>query len=369
MNRTALTARFKEYGLELGIDLVGVTGVEPFSATLAAVIERQQQGLYSPFGPADLAAACDPEQVLPGARSLIAIGLPYYQGEAPVLSGCRGYLSRSAWGIDYHRVVEGKLELLRDFLWSEASGSESICFVDTGPFFDKAVAWRAGLGCFANNTLLATKLGTWVYLGGILTKAELVPDCPSELDCASDCNRCVRSCPTGALVAPGVLDYTRCLSYLTQKKGYIPNKFRKAMGLRLYGCDTCQDNCVVNEQVPLTKHRQFYPVYVEHRPKLLSLLKMSKREFGAYFGFTSAGWRGRTIMQRNALIALGNWGDQDLVPEIQALLQDQRPVIRGHAAWALGQLGGKQARRVLEKAKAMEADLKVQAEIAQALMD
>jgi epoxyqueuosine reductase len=287
------------------------------------------------------------------------------------LAADRGYLSRSAMGLDYHPVVKGKLTSLGDFLKREAPGKKSIGFVDTGPFFDKAVAQRAGLGYYAGNTLLATELGTWVFLGGILTEVELTPTTPSPKGpspktCPLDCSLCIRSCPTGALIAPGVLDYKRCLSYLTQKKGYVPREFRKAMGLRLYGCDTCQDSCLANEGAQKSQHSQFYPS-TKRLPKLSQLLKMNRREFNLCFGDSSAGWRGRTILQRNALIALGNMGDRALVPEVKALLGDSRSLLRGHAAWALGQLGGREARAALEKALTWESVEEVKEEIINAL--
>ncbi|HHY36902.1 MAG TPA: tRNA epoxyqueuosine(34) reductase QueG [Firmicutes bacterium] len=354
------------YAREIGIDLIGVTSAEPFPAARQVLADRGRRGLSAPFAPRDLDRACDPALSLPGARSIIAVGLLYYQGQLPPSAGHRGKLARIAWGEDYHRVVGEKLALLQDFLRREVPGSRNLSFVDTGPLLDKEVARRAGLGWFGKNTLLLTCLGSWVVLGEILTTVDLPPTPPQQEDCGA-CDLCLRACPTGALVAPGVLDPGRCLSCLTQGKGYFPRELRPALGLRLYGCDTCQKVCPRNDHAPATAEPAFFPRGQEHRPRLAELLAMNNREFMGVFGASAAGWRGRTVLQRNALVAAGNLGVSDLYPVLADCLQDPRPVIRGHAAWALGRLEDKRARRALERALTGEGDSQVQGEIRLAL--
>jgi epoxyqueuosine reductase len=354
------------YAREIGVDLIGVTGAEPFPATRRLLEDRRRRGLYAPFAPADLDRACNPALNLPGAKSIIAVGLVYYQGKFPPPGGYRGYLARIAWGQDYHRVVGAKLELLQDFLRREVPGFRHMAFVDTGPLLDKEVARRAGLGWFGKNTLLVTRFGSWVSLGGILTTVNLSPNSPKQKDCGN-CDLCLRACPTGALVAPGVLDPERCLSCLTQRKGYFPLDLRQALGSRLYGCDTCQEVCPHNRDIPVTAEPGFFPGGQEHRPQLVQLLGMNNREFKTAFGTSAAGWRGRTVLQRNALVAVGNLGDPDLLPVLEHCLRDPRPVIRGHAAWALGRLGNRRARGALERALSGEGEPRVQREIRLAL--
>ena len=354
------------YAREIGIDLMGITGAEAFPAARQTLADRRRQGLYAPFAPRDLGRACDPALSLPGARSIIAVGLGYYQGKLSPPPGHRGKLARIAWGEDYHRVVGAKLTLLQDFLQREVPGSRNLAFVDTGPLLDKEVARRAGLGWFGKNTLLLTRLGSWVVLGGILTTIELPPTSPQGKDCGA-CDLCLRACPTGALLAPGVLDPDRCLSCLTQQKGFFPLELRRALGLRLYGCDTCQEVCPHNRHAPVTSEPAFFPRGQEHRPQLAELLVMNNREFKGAFGASAAGWRGRTVLQRNALLAVGNLGEPDFLPLLKNCLQDSRPIIRGHGAWALGRLGGRRAREALERALAGEGDPQVQREIRLAL--
>ncbi len=353
---------------EKGIELLGITGAEPFHLARQVVQDRKQQGLYTPFAPANIDRACDPLRVMPGAKSFIAVGLSYYQGDLPRPGGDRGYLARFSWGQDYHRIMGLKLELLRRFLQREVPGSQNLTFVDTGPFLDKEVAHRAGLGWFGKNTLIITRLGSWVVLGGILTTIEFPPSVFKQNTCG-DCELCLEACPTGALRAPGILNPERCLSYLTQKKGYFPLKMRPALGLRLYGCDTCQEVCPYNHKVPVTAQREFFPRGPGHWPELVQILSLDNKEFKALFGDNAAGWRGRTLLQRNALIALGNLGDPDLLPVLEGSFQDPRPLIRGHAAWALGRLKDRRAKRVLERGVGGETDPFVKEEIWLALGD
>ncbi len=363
-----LTKIIHRYAREIGIELLGVAGAQPFSTTQQILQDRRRRGLYTSFAPADIERVCDPARVMPKSKSFIVVGLPYYQGDLSRPKGPRGYLARFSWGQDYHRVMGARLKLLQEFLQREVPGSQSLAFVDTGPFLDKEVAHRAGLGWFGKNTLLITKIGSWVLLGGILTTTELSPSVYEGGSCG-DCELCLQACPTGALVAPGVLNPQRCLSYLSQKKGYFPLEMRSMLGLRLYGCDTCQEVCPHNRNVPVTRIGEFFPLGDEHRPELVRLLSQSNRDFNIIFGNNALGWRGRTLLQRNALIALGNLGEPDFIPILEVFFQDPRPLIRGHAAWALGRLKNRRVKWILERGASNEPDPFVRKEIRLALQD
>lgn len=361
-----LTKRLQCYAREIGLELIGLAGVQPFTSAQEVLRERRRRGLYNPFAPANIDLACHPSRVLPGAKSFVAVALSYYQGHLPRPEGYRGYMARFSWGQDYHKVLGLKLDLLQRFLRREAPNSQSLAFVDTGPFLDKEVASRAGLGWFGKNTLLITELGSYLVLGGLLTTIGFSPSVFEQRECGT-CDLCLRACPTGALIAPGILDSQRCLSYLTQRRGYFPPEMRSMLGLRLYGCDTCQEVCPHNYRAPITPHGEFFPRGQGHWPDLVKLLSLDKQGFKALYTGNAAGWGGRTLLQRNALLVLGNIGEPDLLATLKESFCDPRPLIRGHAAWALGRLKNKRALQVLEGGAANESDPLVKEEIRSAL--
>jgi epoxyqueuosine reductase len=183
-----------------------------------------------------------------------------------------------------------------------------------------------------------------------------------------DCNICVDACPTGALVQGGQLDAQRCVAYLTQVKDFIPDEFRGKIGNRLYGCDTCQTVCPKNRRLNHTHHSEFQPDPEIAKPLLLPLLDMSNKEFKEKFGLSSSSWRGKKPIQRNAILALAHFKDKTAVPHLARLLEnDPRPVIRGTAGWALGKIGGDEARLALMKAMERESDTAVLAEVQKGL--
>jgi epoxyqueuosine reductase len=247
---------------------------------------------------------------------------------------------------------------------------EARTLVDTARILDRAAARRAGVGWVGKHTNVITKAaGSWVFLGEILTELELAPDAPLRTNCGT-CDLCLRACPTGAIIAPYTVDNNRCISYLTiEHKGIIPRELRPLMGTWVFGCDVCQEVCPYTRAAKAAQDPELRPASVENAyPSLPWLLSMSRAEFGAtYFG-TPVPRTKRRGLARNAAVALGNIGAEDDIPLLaRALRAHDEPLVRGHAAWATGKIGGSAARRVLNEAHRAESDDYVRSEIVAAL--
>lgn len=357
-----------DYAKEIGIDKIGFASADPFTTLKERLIVHREKGYESGFEEPDLEKRTNPELLLDGARSLISIALAYPSKlKNPPKSepgAYRGILCRAAWGTDYHHVLRDKLDKLTRFIMELEPGARIESMVDTGALSDRAVAERAGIGFVGKNCAVITpEFGSWVYLGELVTNLPLPSDQPIEEGCG-DCNICVDACPTGALIQGGQLDAQRCVAYLTQVKDFIPDEFRGKIGNRLYGCDTCQTVCPKNRRIDNDHHAEFQPDPEIAKPLLIPLLQMSNKEFKEKFGQSSSSWRGKKPIQRNAILALAHFKDRTAVPHLERLLfEDPRPVIRGTAAWALGKIGGEQAKGALITAKAKEASREVVEEI------
>ncbi|MBV8086114.1 MAG: tRNA epoxyqueuosine(34) reductase QueG [Chloroflexi bacterium] len=354
------SARVKELAHQAGFDLVGITTAEPFEREGAALAERIEQGLFNglPWFTRDRAAvASDPRALLPEARSVISLGLSYDTGAGPA-----GRIARYAWGEDYHDVIRARLKDLQGRLAGEAGEFEFRNFVDTGRMVDRAAAVRAGLGWYGKNTnLLNTQLGSWLFLAELVTTLELEPDQPTRRNCGQ-CHACIDVCPTAAIVAPYVVDNDRCISYLTiELRGPIPRELRPLMGGWIFGCDLCQDVCPVNAQASPVYHAEFS---FSGTLELASLLDLDEEGFRARFRHSSVRRARRSGLLRNVCVALGNSGECCAVPALAGALHDCEPLVRGHAAWALGRLG---AFEELAPARASETDPYVLEEIDVAL--
>lgn len=383
-----LKEMIKTRAAALGLDAVALADARPFDAERETLLRRRDLGLESPLEPSDLEDRCRPERWLPGARTLLTAALSYYRPHPRPRAGerggpPRGVVARYAWGEDYHRVLKEKLERLAEFITSAVPGAAAAVLVDTGPPVERAAAVRSGLGWLGRNCCLITPAaGSWVSLGEIVTTVPLDPDPPFPGGTAAGCgacDRCLRACPTGALVAPGVLDHRRCLSYASQMKGTIPRELRAALGRRVWGCDTCQEVCPRNREAIRGRGGAREgaggegPAALERvRPRLTDLARMAQGEFRRAFGRTAAAWRGRHTLRRNALVALGNARDPATLPVLTRALGDPRPEIRLHAAWAMGRFAATprladgvraEALAALRGARKVEADPAVRAEI------
>lgn len=368
MNAAVLKDELKQYALEIGIDKIGICSAEPFYELRERLIEHRKKGYESGFEEKDIEKRTDPSLTVPGAQSIIAIAMAYpskLPANPSQASGAyRGIMAKVSWGQDYHHVLRDRLQQLKNFLTARIPDAAAEIMVDTGVLSDRAVAERAGLGWIGKNTALITpEFGSWVYLGEMVTDVRLPPDEPLSDGCG-DCTRCLDACPTQALVQPRQLDAQSCIAYLTLTRDSLAKEYREKIGTRLYGCDTCQTVCPYNKGMNMTGHPEFAPDPEKSKPLLRPLLHMTKSEFREKFGTSSAAWRGKKPIQRNAIIALAHFKDESAVPELTDLLyNDPRPVIRETAAWALHKIGSEDAMNALKQAETFERDPTVKKEI------
>ncbi|KAB2496617.1 tRNA epoxyqueuosine(34) reductase QueG [Priestia endophytica] len=360
------------YSKEIGIDKIGFASASTFQ-TLKNRLERHRElGYESGFEEKDLEKRTNPDLLLEEAKSIIAIAVAYPSKMKDAPRGTkedrRGIFCRASWGHDYHNVLRDRLNKLEAFIKEKVPSARLKSMVDTGELSDRAVAERAGIGWSGKNCAIITpEFGSYVYLGEMVTTLPFEPDQPVEDGCGT-CNKCIDVCPTGALVQGGQLNSHRCIAFLTQTKGFLPDEFRTKIGNRLYGCDTCQTVCPENKGKDFHLHAELEPDPEIAKPKLKPLLQMSNREFKEKYGHVSGSWRGKKPIQRNAIIALAHFKDETAVPELIKLLKgDVRPVIRGTAAWALGKIGTNEAVRELETALLKEKEEEVIEEIKKGL--
>jgi epoxyqueuosine reductase len=281
---------------------------------------------------------CDLQKILPSARSVIVVALNYFQGEQASQSfgGATGRIARYAWGGDYHEVMLRKLEKLSAFL-SQHDGRQK-CYVDTGPILERDHAAAAGVGWHGKSTMLIdARLGTWFFLGEILTTLELPADTPQDPRCGS-CQRCLVACPTGAITEPHRLDARRCISYLTiELRGSIPLELRPLVGDRIYGCDDCLDACPWNRFASASREAAF-----SARPavgmRLRDYLALDDAKFRDLFRGSPIKRIKRRGFLRNVCVALGNVGTHADLPALECAAADAEPLIAEHGTWAIAQI-------------------------------
>ena len=379
----------REAASRLGFDLCGIASALPPDQDTQQYLWWLQEGFHGEMKYMERRERQDVRLLLPSVRSVICAAM-VYNSPHPLSIEChdagrgqdadRGWISRYAWGEDYHFVLKERLERLLDELRA-AVGSpfDAKLYVDTGPVLERALAQAAGLGWIAKNTcLIHPKAGSWFLVGEILTSLELEPDQPLP-DLCGTCTRCIDACPTEAIVKPYVLDATRCISYFTiELKGAIPEEFRPGMGRHVFGCDICQDVCPWNRKAPVTQLPAFQPRTFESEgspypsrdprqagagregavrqeadpgrardqalppsffnPPLEWLANLTEDDFRNLFRrspLKRARYRG---LLRNVAVAMGNAGLPKFRPVLERLAQHPDPVVLEHARWALGQL-------------------------------
>ena len=372
MNVIELQHNLIEYAKTIGIDKIGFTTAAPFHE-LKNILKRQQElGYESGFEESNIELRTEPLQLLDTAESIISIAVAYPSKleNAPVgkKGERRGVFCRSSWGIDYHTALRNRLKLLEQWLLEHVPNVKFKSMVDTGELVDRAVAQRAGIGWVGKNcSVITPEYGSYVYLGEMVTNIPFAPSIPIEDECG-DCRLCLDVCPTGALVGPGQINAQRCISFLTQTKTMLPDEFRTKIGNRLYGCDTCQTVCPKNKGKANLIHEELMPDPEIAKPLLLPLLTISNKQFKAKFGHVSGAWRGKKPIQRNAILALAHFKEEAAVETlIDIMKKDDRPVIRGTAAWAVGKIGGEGAKEALLALQAKETDAEVLEEIKKGL--
>ena len=367
-----LKRQITEYAVQCGFDLVRITGAGEFvqdrDAALTRIKSGQMDGLPW-YTESRVRRGADPQTLLPGARSIICLGLSYLDDETPTASG--GKVARYASVKDYHRAMKRRMKaLVRGLEERLESSIKAKWYVDDGPMLDRAAAARSGLGWFGKSTnILTPSHGSWVLLGQVITDLDLEPDPALQKACGA-CVRCIDDCPTGAIVAPFIVDNARCISYQTiENRGVIPLDMRPLIGDWVFGCDICQDVCPVNRKAekPLQPIQKAEAVGPSGKLDLAELLALSEGEFRARFQGTSIMRAKRVDMQKNACVALGNNRDTAGVPALVSALKNAEPLVRGHAAWALGQIATTQAIEGLEQST--ESDPYVLEEIAAAIKE
>jgi epoxyqueuosine reductase len=378
MNTIEATAIVKNYAYELGFDVAGITSAEPFDKAREEALSRLQNGMLDGlpwFHKSRIIRGSNPEEILPGAKSIISVAMSYRPDSNQIEpisqeNALIGKIASYSWGKDYHKVIEKRLKKFADGLSSRLERKiKSKIYVDTGPMQDRAVAYRSGVGWYGKNTNIITLThGSWVFLGQIITDLRLLSDQPLKKNCGT-CMICIEKCPTGALVAPYVLDNTKCISYLTiELKGPIPIELRPLMGDWVFGCDICQDVCPVNRKAQSTREPSFTPG--EHgftSLELIPLLQITDEEFLNKFQGTPIMRAKKVGLLRNVCIALGNLGDTDSVPYLSLALSHHASLVSEHAAWALGQIGGDASKESLTNALESECRTTVIKEIEMAL--
>jgi len=347
ISATELKARLISFAGEIGFDSCRIAACKP----PAHAMEFREWLRESAHGEMNYMQRgeekrCDPQNVLPGAKSIVVFALNYFQGRThrtPSQSfgmasrdAAKGRIARYAWGDDYHDVITNKLDKIDNFL--RAFGGEQKCYVDTGPVLERDYAAQAGIGWHGKSTMLIDRrLGTWFFLAEILTTLELPADEPVPNRCGT-CERCITACPTGAITAPHRVDARRCISYLTiELKGVIPLDLRPLIGDRIFGCDDCLDACPWNRFAQESREATF-SARRSTEMSLREYLELSDAEFRALFRNSPIKRIKRRAFLRNVCVALGNAGDTSDIPALQRAARDPEPLIAEHARWAIDRI-------------------------------
>ncbi|MBA4227248.1 MAG: tRNA epoxyqueuosine(34) reductase QueG [Hyphomonas sp.] len=336
-------ARLKERALALGFDAAGIARADeawPAGERLKTFVELGRHGDMA-WMETTLERRSAPTAMWPGARSALVVAMNYGPDHNPLdtlAQTATGNISVYARGRDYHDLIKSRLKQLAGEV-AEITGADVKVFVDTAPLMEKPLAARAGLGWQGKHTnLVSRQLGSWFFLGTVLTSAALAPDAAEGDHCGS-CRACLDICPTGAFPAPYQLDARRCISYLTiEYAGPIPREFRPAMGNRIYGCDDCLAACPWNKFASSASHSALYARAELKGPGLDELAALDDAAFREVFSGSPVKRSGRDRFVRNVAIAIGNSGQPRLVASLLPLLQDEAPVVRGAAIWALARL-------------------------------
>ncbi|HEX2346270.1 MAG TPA: tRNA epoxyqueuosine(34) reductase QueG [Gaiellaceae bacterium] len=331
-------AELNRLAADLGLDVVGAARAEPYVDTEQHIRDRRARGLFADmrFTMARPEVSCHPEHILDGARTVVAAALCYFaDGSEPGVD--EGRLPRYTWRDEYALLRE-RLERL-----GRALGGSYRVLVDENDHVDREAAVRAGIAFYGKNTMAITRRhGSWVVLGALVTDVEIEPSPALGLDCGS-CRLCIDACPTGALDEPGVLDATKCLSYWTQAPAPVPEEFRWELRDSVYGCDICQDVCPWNRGVEKRRHGMPIPEGARPTVALRDWLEAGDDELISDFDRLYVPRNEARWLRRNALIAAGNAGSDELAPSVERYLGDDDPMLRETAEWALARIAERSA--------------------------
>jgi len=375
MEPRATADLLKSWALAAGFDRAGVARLDPmeYGETYLRWLSRGDQAGMD-YLERRSETRIDPSQVFPGARSVLCVAFQYHplygdDGERqPEPAGdLWRRVARYARGADYHEVMTERLKAVEGRVREAFPGCETHRYVDTGPVLERELAARAGIGAVGKNTmLLHPEAGSWFLLGELFLSLDLAPDQPLADLCGS-CTLCLEACPTGALAEPYRLDSNRCISYWTiEHRGPLPPEARRMVGGWVFGCDVCQEVCPWNEAPEGAVHPEMELPAERAELDLARLLRLSREEYVETFRGSPMKRAKLAGLQRNAAVAMGNRLERRHIGPLAEALREGEPLVRGHAAWALGRIGG-EARRALEQALAVEEDDGVRGEIAAAL--
>jgi len=374
--RQHLTRRVKALALEHGLSVSAVTSAAAFRELLPVLRDRIAAGHLAGmdwFTTERAAQSCDPTTLMANPLSILSVGIAYWgdNGGKPDDGAPRGRISRYARGTDYHRLLPERMRALHQAIEELVGHSvESRVLTDHARIVDRAVAARAGLGWYGKNAcIIVPRHGSWVMLGELLLELDLEPDQPLAKNCGG-CHICLDRCPTGAIVAPYTIHVPLCISFQTiEQRGAIPRELRPHLGDWVFGCDVCQEVCPYTRAAADDPDPAFLPRTIEHAyPSLHGLLEMSSQTFRARYAGTAVLRARRAGLARNAAVALGNIGTESDVPQLTSVIfGHDEALVRGHAAWALGKLGGATARRSLARAWKRERAAEAREEIALAI--
>ena len=325
---------------EIGISKIGFTTADDFDYLEKSLRLAVEEGRNSGFEHKNIEERIKPKLSLASAKTIISIAVAYphkLKQQPQKTPYKRGKFTPNSWGLDYHYVLQDKLDRLAKGIEELTADFEYKGMVDTGALVDTAVAQRAGIGFIGKNGLVISKeFGSYMFLGELITNLDIEPDQPVNYGCG-DCNRCVTACPTSCLIGDGGMNAKRCLSFQTQDKGVMDLEFRKKIKTVIYGCDICQICCPYNKGLDNPLATEIDP-NLSH-PELLPFLELSNGQFKEKFGHVAGSWRGKNILQRNAIIALANANDRSAIPKMLEIIdKGQNPIHVATAIWALSQL-------------------------------
>ena len=325
---------------EIGISKIGFTTADDFDYLEKSLRLAVEEGRNSGFEHKNIEERIKPKLSLASAKTIISIAVAYphkLKQQPQKTAYKRGKFTPNSWGLDYHYVLQDKLDRLAKGIEELTADFEYKGMVDTGALVDTAVAQRAGIGFIGKNGLVISKeFGSYMFLGELITNLDIEPDQPVDYGCG-DCNRCVTACPTSCLIGDGSMNAKRCLSFQTQDKGVMDLEFRKKIKTVIYGCDICQICCPYNKGLDNPLATEIDPD-LSH-PELLTFLELSNGQFKEKFGHVAGSWRGKNILQRNAIIALANANDRSAIPKMLEIIdKGQNPIHVATAIWALCQL-------------------------------
>lgn len=368
------SAAIKNKARDLGFNLCGLTPAQP-SPTLRAYLRWIERGMHGAMGYLArvdrLRRRQDLREIMPGAKSLILVGLDYFArfaDEDTLNDPARGRIAAYAWGLDYHKVLELRLEQFAAWL-AEASGRaiRQKVYVDTGALLERSHAQQAGMGFIGKNTMLIhPRRGSSFFIGEIITSLSFDDyDEPHRETMCGSCARCLEACPTDAFPKPYVLDARRCISYHTiENKGWIERDLRPGFGNWIFGCDICMDACPFQRFAEETDEVAFLPFDIERvAPPLTDILMSTEDGYRALFRRSPIERIKREQMVRNACVAAGNWRNERAIPHLIQLLYDESALVRGHAAWALWRTMELDASKLLSDLHRREDDARVRGEV------